>query len=111
MDSLFRHIDTLDTFEAEQELDLVDGRVGGHLLQDRPERLLNILAERDALDDEARQVNGHSLVRLKHEPSRSTRIPVTARRTVWPHRTQIRIRHRGPSAGRWSIAPTRFVPL
>src|SRR5580765_5224459 len=71
MDSLFRHIHPLDAFEAEQELDLVDGRVRGHLLQDRPERLLNILAERDALDDEAGQVHGHSLVRLKHEPSGS----------------------------------------
>src|SRR5678815_1470339 len=77
MDSVFRHIHPLDSLEAEQELDLVDGRVGGHLLQDRPEGLLNILAERDALDDEAGQVHGHSLVRLKHEMHVTRFVPLS----------------------------------
>src|SRR5713226_8980124 len=67
MDPLLRHIHPLDSLEAEQELDLVDGRLGGHLLQDRAEGLLHILAERDALDDEAGQVYGHPLIRLKHD--------------------------------------------
>ncbi len=51
MDPLLQHIHPLDALEAEQELDLVDGRVGGHLLQDSPEGLLHVLGERDALDE------------------------------------------------------------
>jgi hypothetical protein len=41
MDPLFQQIRPLDTLEAEQELDLVDGRVGGHLLRDRRTFWLN----------------------------------------------------------------------
>src|SRR6266849_5223804 len=71
MDPLLRHLHPLDALEAEQELDLVDGRVGGDLLHDGPQGLLHVLAERDPLDGEAREIHRHSLVRLKHAPSPS----------------------------------------
>src|SRR2546426_11044114 len=69
MDPLLRHVHPLDAFEAEEELDLVDGRVGGDLLHDGPNSLLHVLAERDPLDDQARQIYRYPLVRLKHAPS------------------------------------------
>src|SRR5215831_19856344 len=65
-DALLGNVHALDSLEAEQKLDPVDGWVGRDLLHDRSLGLLHVLAEADALDDEARQVDGHALVRLKH---------------------------------------------
>src|SRR5262245_45921595 len=105
MDPRFRYLDPLDALEAEQELDPVDGRVGGNLLQDGPQGLLHVLAERDALDDQARQVDRHPLVRLEHEPSPS-RPPVTSRYTQG-----IRYRQtiQGVDASRSTAAPPQGI--
>jgi len=65
-DALFGDLHALDALEAEEQFDEVRRRLGGDPLHDRPERLLHVLAEGDALDREAAQVHFHALVRLKH---------------------------------------------
>ena len=65
-DAIFGDLHALDALEAEEQFDEVRRRLGGDPLDDRPERLLHVLAEGDALDREAAQVHFHALVRLKH---------------------------------------------
>ena len=52
-DAVFRDLDALDAFEAEEQFDEVRRRLGGDPLDDRPKRFLHVLAEGDALDREA----------------------------------------------------------
>src|SRR5437899_6611558 len=65
-DALFGDFHALDALEAEEQFDEVRRRLGGDPLHDRPERLLHVLAESDALDCEAAQAHLDALVRLKH---------------------------------------------
>src|SRR6266851_7213972 len=86
MDPLLQHIHPLDALEAEQELDLVDGRVGGHRRQDRPTFWLN----------ETSWMRGQtglpsSAVRLKHEPS-PIRSRSIASPTIYPASSTARSR-------------------
>jgi hypothetical protein len=93
MDSLLRHLHPLDAFEAEQELDLVDGRVRGHLLQDRPEGLLKTPSGLVELAPLPRRPKGVADVE-EREPSEIRVVRVEGADAVLAQeRCKMRIRH------------------
>jgi len=90
-DALLGDLHALDALEAEEQFDEVRRRLGRDPLHDRPERLLHVLAEGDALDCEAAQVHLHALVRLKH--ARASRGSASHRKSERKAKTQL---HRVP---------------
>src|SRR3989442_5750072 len=81
-DALFGDLHALDALEAEEQFDEVRRRLDGDALDDCPQRLLDVLAEGDALDREAAKVHLQALVRFKHARASTVWLPVRAARNT-----------------------------